>query len=1044
MRQPRENDASPVVNDVRQGLFGRAFAWLFSQRHFHFKLLSGTAAGVLVIVLLAASFLYVTIQNHSQDGLRAHTIEVIRLSGVIENDIASLETGHRGFLLTGDKKNLLPFDRLQDLIQRRLDTLTTYIIDRPGQRKRVMKVKEIVQGWLTTVAKPQIQARTSGKAIETTSATPGAAPTLPLGNSILDQAREILQSLQDEEQITLNQRMVEQEWASQSTQILDFLPKLERSVLEMEKEKRGYLLTNEISFAEAYKRAITDFYTYNGYLSILVASSPSQAQLLAEIRSKVETWINNSGVAGAATKNATLAAAPLTASDTNEALMVDIKQMLGTFEKNEIAIYEMRTAAASRERIIKTSVLGVLALLSVALLVASNSYSFVMVRRQLCKLAGVETRIRSIIENILDGMITMDESGVIMSVNSAAEKMFGYRSDELIGHRFTKLVPKTYPNEPDAQPVSWNWDQMAKRTGSTVLALGRTHKLYSFPIEISLSQMEVDGKGLYVAMVRDVTERKRFEKEIAAEKESLAVTLRSIGDGVITTDVEGRIIMVNNEAERLTGWTSKEAMGRSLKTVFNVAIDLAAQARAQRSGYRNEAHSILLSLPENATLTAKDGSEYIIEQVASPIRDNKNEVAGVVLVFRDITERQRNEAERRKAETLEQLGLLAGGIAHDFNNLLTAIIGNISLASLLLPPDNELTTRLVDAKNASLRARDLAQQLLTFARGGAPIKKTASIGKLIQDTVSFSLRGSHSRSSFTFGADLWPAEIDPGQISQVIGNLVVNADQAMPNGGTLRVSCDNFSYTGGNGETIADLAPGEYIRIAIKDEGVGIPEDYLKRIFDPYFTTKPKGTGLGLATTYSIVRNHNGLITVDSVLHQGSTFTVYLPAATHVEVPIPEQPGPITESLNGTGRVLVVDDEEAIRALVDFTLSHLGYQVFQAESALEGVNIYREKLEAGERFDLVILDLTLPGGMGGKEALKKLIELDPTVNAIVSSGYATDATMSRYQDFGFRGVIAKPYEAAELGRIVHDTISSSHVNYNTEEFDGGRLATRVA
>jgi PAS domain S-box-containing protein len=1044
MRPPRENEASPVVNDVRRGLFGRMGAWLFSQRHFHFKLLSGTAAGVLVIVLLAGAFLYVTMRNHSQDGLRAHTIEVIRLSGVIENDIASLETGHRGFLLTGDKKNLLPFDRLQELLQRRLDTLTTYIVDRPGQRKRVMKVKEIVQQWLNTVAKPEIQARADGKTVETAPTAGNVAAAFPLGNSILDQAREILQSIQDEEQITLNQRMVEQEWASQSTQILDFLPKLERSVLEMEKEKRGYLLTYEMSFAEAYKRAITDFYTYNGYLSILVASSPSQAQLLAEIRSKVETWINNSGVAGAATKNAAPTTLPLPSADTNETLMVDIKQMLGTFEKNEIAIYEMRTAAASRERIIKTSALGVLALLSVALLVASNSYSFVMVRRQLAKLAGVETRIRSIIENILDGMITMDETGVIMSVNSAAEKMFGYRSDELIGHRFTKLVPKTYPSEPDAQPVSWNWEQMAKRTGSTVLALGRTHKLYSFPAEISLSQMEVDGKGLYVAMVRDVTERKRFEKEIAAEKESLAVTLRSIGDGVITTDVEGRIIMVNNEAERLTGWTSKEAMGRTLKSVFNVAIDLAAQARAQRSGYRNEAHSILLSLPENATLTAKDGSEYIIEQVASPIRDNKNEVAGVVLVFRDITERQRNEAERRKAETLEQLGLLAGGIAHDFNNLLTAIIGNISLASLLLPPDNELNTRLVDAKNASLRARDLAQQLLTFARGGAPIKKTASIGKLIQDTVSFSLRGSHSRSQFTFGADLWPAEIDPGQISQVIGNLVVNADQAMPNGGTLNVSCDNFTYTGENGDAIADLAPGEYIRIAIRDEGVGIPEDYLKRIFDPYFTTKAKGTGLGLATTYSIVRNHNGLITVGSVLHQGSTFTVYLPAATHVELPATEQPGPTTGSLNGTGRVLVVDDEEAIRALVEFTLSHLGYQVFQAESALEGVNLYREKLEAGERFDLVILDLTLPGGMGGKEALKKLIELDPTVNAIVSSGYATDATMSRYQDFGFRGVIAKPYEAAELGRIVQDTINSSHVNYNTDQFDGGRLATRVA
>ena len=342
----------------------------------------------------------------------------------------------------------------------------------------------------------------------------------------------------------------------------------------------------------------------------------------------------------------------------------------------------------------------------------------------------------------------------------------------------------------------------------------------------------------------------------------------------------------------------------------------------------------------------------------------------MVLVFRDITERQRNEAERRKAEALEQLGLLAGGIAHDFNNLLTAIIGNISLASLLLPSDNELTARLIDAKNASMRARDLAQQLLTFARGGAPIKKTASIGKLIQDTVSFSLRGTQSRSEFDFGQDLWPAEIDPGQISQVIANLVVNADQAMPNGGTLRVSCDNFNYTPATGPVISDLSPGEYIRISIHDEGVGIPNEYLKRIFDPYFTTKAKGTGLGLATTYSIVKNHNGLITVNSELHSGSTFTVYLPAA--VDRAIPVETRPTTEPIPGTGRVLVVDDEEAIRALVEFTLNHLGYKVAQAGNALDGVNVYREKFEAGERFDAVILDLTLPGGMGGKDALKKL------------------------------------------------------------------------
>jgi PAS domain S-box-containing protein len=1020
--------AAPITNwkerEARAGFIRRGVAWLFSQRHFHFKLLSGTAAGVLVIVFLAAVFLYITLRNHYQATARAHTIEVMRLSSVIENDIDALESGHRGFLLTGKPGFIDSFNQRKDLIRQRIQDLVALILENSKQRKRVMKVQEVVQNWIRTVALPEINATDPKNAAAVDD--PQGQKSLPLGNSLLNQARDILQSLQDEEQIVLNQRMLEQEWATQSTQILECLPKLERSVLEMEKEKRGYLLTGDAAFLEAYKRAVADFYTYNGYLSILVATSPGQAELLAEIRSGVERWINTYVAPEMEAKRVAKEKNPGSA-DSGEALMAEIRQTLSTFEKNELDVYAVRASAANHERIVRTSALALLAFLAVALLVISNSYSFVLVRRQLSKLEGVETRIRSIIENILDGMIAVDEQGVICSMNPAAEKMFGCRDNEMVGNNFTRLVPKTYASELDTKPVACAWEEIVKRTGSNTLALGRTRKHLTFPIEISLSEMLVDNQILYVAMVRNVTERKRFEQEIAAEKESLAVTLRSIGDGVITTDIQGRIIIINNEGERLTGWASTEAVGQPLKSVFNIAIDLAAQARAQRSGYRNEAHSILLSLPENATLTSRDGVERVIEQVASPIRDNKNEVVGVVLVFRDITERQRNEVERRKAETLEQLGLLAGGIAHDFNNLLTAIIGNISLASLLLPVGDEMAARLIDAKNASLRARDLAQQLLTFARGGAPIKKTASIGKLIQDTVSFSLRGSHNRSEFQFGADLWPAEIDPGQISQVIANLVVNADQAMPNGGLLRVSCENFRYTSSTTPPIPDLAPGDYVRISIRDEGVGIPEEYLKRIFDPYFTTKPKGSGLGLATTYSIIKNHNGLIMVESEVHSGSTFTLYLPGSVHQELPV-EKPRQVSESIVGTGRILVVDDEEAIRTLVEFTLTRLGYEVMQAASALEGVNIYRQKFEAGERFDAVILDLTLPGGMGGKEALKKLIEIDPTVNAIVSSGYATDATMSRYQDFGFRGVIAKPYEAADLGKIVHDVISSSHVN----------------
>ncbi|MBA2411649.1 MAG: CHASE3 domain-containing protein, partial [Burkholderiaceae bacterium] len=551
-----EESLSELLPEKRLPLFRRSTAWLFSQKHFHVKLLSGTAAGVLVIALLAGIFLFVSYRNHRQEALRTHTIEVIRLCSVIESDIASLETGYRGFLLTGKASYLAPFEHRRVEIKNRVDALARLILDSPLQRKRVMKVQEIVQRWLTTVALPEINARQA----KATSAAVPPPPSPMLGNPILEQARDLLQSLQNEEQIVLNNRMREKEWAAQSTQILDLLPKLERSVIEMEKEKRGYLLTGDNSFAEAYKRAATRFFSYHGYLSILAANSSEQRPLLAEIRTKVELWVNVSALPEMEAKRSRQSAALTSAHDVEE-LMAEIRTKIANFEKNEMSGYASRSAAGNRQRIVKTSALGILCLLAVGLLVVSNSYSCVLVGRQLSKLNGVETRIKSIIEHILDGMITVDEQGVICSMNSAAEKMFGCINNEMVGHKFIKVVPKCYPQEPEALPAPCAWDDLARRTGSTTLALGRTRRHATFPIEISLSEMTVDGRKLFVAMIRDVTERKRFEQEIAADKESLAVTLRAIGDGVITTDVKGKIIMINKAGEELTGWESKEAIG---------------------------------------------------------------------------------------------------------------------------------------------------------------------------------------------------------------------------------------------------------------------------------------------------------------------------------------------------------------------------------------------------------------------------------------------------------------------------------------------------
>src|SRR5947207_8715672 len=553
----------PQKTQVRRGLFGRSAAWLFSARHFHFKLLSGTAVGIVVITFLAGLFLFVTLRNHHQETLRAHTLEVMRLTSVLGNDIAALETGHRGYLLTGSPEYLEPFERRRELIKGRVEELTVLILDSPKQRKRVMKIQEIVQKWLDEVALPQMNERqTKGSAhlAETAGESYG-----PLGNGLLNQAREILQSLQNEEQIVLNQRMREQEWAAQSTQILDFLTKLERSAIEMQKEKRGYLLTGHDVYADAYRRASADFYTYHGYLSILVANVPDQADARNEIKKGVERWTQIAANPEMEAKRA----GKESPKNAGEEVMTDVRERLKKFQTDQVNLFESRSNIATRDRIIKTTALALLCVFAVGLLIVSNSYSFVLVRRQLAKLEGIETRIRSIIENILDGMITVDEQGIICSMNPSSEKMFDCINNEMVGHKFTKLVPKSYGA--DSQQIACAWDDLAKRTGSTTMAVGRTRRHATFPIEISLSQMVVDKQMLFVAMVRDVTERRRFEQEIAADKESLAVTLRSIEDGVITTDVQGKIIMINNAGENLTGWTSKEAIGHSLKSVYNIA-----------------------------------------------------------------------------------------------------------------------------------------------------------------------------------------------------------------------------------------------------------------------------------------------------------------------------------------------------------------------------------------------------------------------------------------------------------------------------------------
>jgi len=406
-----------------------------------------------------------------------------------------------------------------------------------------------------------------------------------------------------------------------------------------------------------------------------------------------------------------------------------------------------------------------------------------------------------------------------------------------------------------------------------------------------------------------------------------------------------------------------------------------------------------------------------LEIRAYPIFDESGKVSLVVEHLRDITERKKLEDEILKSQKLESLGVLAGGIAHDFNNLLTSVLGNISLAKLLAGPDNMLVRRLEDAEKASLRAGDLTRQLLTFSRGGAPVKKAASIEQIVMDSVSFSLRGSNVRCEFSFPDDIRAVEVDPGQMNQVVNNLIINADQALPDGGIITVRAKNVEV---GPEGLPNLPAGSYVEILVQDHGCGIPESNLDKIFDPYFTTKPTGSGLGLATVYSIIRKHGGHITVDSSVGQGTTFSIYLPASDRE----PEATLPRKHSPNrGAGRILVMDDEEVIREVACEILGHLGYETQSCGTGEQAVSLYESSLKK-EPFTAVLMDLTIPGGMGGKDTMKRLREVDPKVKGIVSSGYSNDPILAHYREYGFSGVVLKPYDIEELGDAVHKAIRS--------------------
>lgn len=535
-------------------------------------------------------------------------------------------------------------------------------------------------------------------------------------------------------------------------------------------------------------------------------------------------------------------------------------------------------------------------------------------------------------------------------------------------------------------------------------------------------------------IARREAERDEARRQAEQEAERLNVTLRSIADAVIAYDLTGNITAFNKAAERMLEIHHEEAIGQPISLVLSMLSHSTQQEDIKNMGGTS------LEFVGQYELKTRSGRTLQVSCTSNLIKDNQSLPIGTVMVIRDITTYTKLLSEMNKAQKLESLGLLAGGIAHDFNNILTSIMTATDMAAQSMEKDAVKAQEFLKKSEKALeRAIGLTHQLLTFAKGGEPIKKAASLKDIVTESTEFMLAGSATRCEYHFQDGLWLADVDKNQISQVVQNIVLNARQAMHDSGTIWITCENFEKTQtlpiqANGlvnttEEWSRLCPfalpaGKYLKLTIADSGPGIPRHLLSRIFEPYFTTKELGNGLGLAISHSIVTKHGGCTVVESEEGKGTAFAIYLPAS-ETEQPQHTLPiEPLTTSATPR-RLLVMDDDPMILELGAMLLKELGYEVLTASKGEEALNIYENALKSEKPVDIVIMDITVKGGMGARETMPMLMKLDPKVRAVVSSGYSKDPIMANYKEYGFVAALPKPYRIQEMAALLEQITNTA-------------------
>ena len=609
---------------------------------------------------------------------------------------------------------------------------------------------------------------------------------------------------------------------------------------------------------------------------------------------------------------------------------------------------------------------------------------------------------------VLDQVAHIIEHAYISDSNDAMAEMYGFdSSEEIIGVKLKDgLIKDVEQNQEQLRKFVESGYRLKNAELYEIDKKGMTKIFLASFIGIIENGKLIRGWG----MQQDITKKKKSELALKESEEIYRRLIERSPDAIVVHS-EGQIDYVNQAAIKMyRAEKAEDLIGRPLSDLSHPDFKNVSQERMQKI-YEEK---IELGSMEQKMIRL-DGSEFDVEVMGAPTLFRGKDSGQSII--RDITEKKKMELELQKAQKLESVGLLAGGIAHDFNNILTAILGNISLGKLYSDDGSNINAVLGEAEKATMQAKDLTHQLLTFSKGGAPVRETASICDIIKESASFVLRGSKITCEYQCPPEIWPVEIDTAQISQVIQNLIINAEQAMPDGKKIRVKLENMSL---KKKLPPGIQSGKFVKIVISDEGIGIPKEHINKIFDPYFTTKQKGSGLGLATSYSIIRRHEGHIQIKSNIGVGTDVEILLPAS---ENDVLEKNPRSFHIENGNGRILVMDDEEMVRELAIQFLGHLGYSVEAVADGELALESYKQSIKEKNVFALVIMDLTIPGGMGGKEAIQKLKKIDPGVKAIVSSGYSNDPVLANFKKFGFSAVLSKPYKIETLSSIVNEVIN---------------------